>query len=376
MAIWDWFDWSESEAFLSAWEQKIAEHEENIRIIPLIEKELEEVEAILEDMKYWRNDIEHEFEPDSLPFNFLSTSKVVTYLLILVPILLNVAFITLLERKILAFSQFRLGPNKVSWVGFLQPIADALKLFSNQVRTPFRRNLIIYILSPVISLMLVLIVWILVPLRLGSLSVKYSSVIMILILRFGVYPLLLSGWASNRKYAMLGSLRGVAQTISYEISLALILLTFLLYTNSYEFEEIIKFSKLFPIIIILPFSCLLWLISCIAETNRTPFDFSEGESELVSGFNIEYGSGLFALIFIAEYGRIFFLRIISSALFFNLPFNSLFMHIIIIFLVFFWVWSRATLPRYRYDLLMSLAWKDFLPIALAILEVSILFLYF
>merc|ERR1712198_826038 len=137
------------EAFLSAWEQKIAEHEENIRIIPLIEKELEEVEAILEDMKYWRDDIEHEFEPDSLPFNFLSTSKVVTYLLILVPILLNVAFIALLERKILAFSQFRLGPNKVSWVGFLQPIADALKLFSNQVRTPFRRNLIIYILSPV-----------------------------------------------------------------------------------------------------------------------------------------------------------------------------------------------------------------------------------
>merc|ERR1712098_419716 len=170
-----------------------AEHEENIRIIPLIEKELEEVEAILEDMKYWRDDIEHEFEPDSLPFNFLSTSKVVTYLLILVPILLNVAFITLLERKILAFRQFRLGPNKVSWVGTLQPIADALKLFSKQVNGPFSSSLFIYIVSPVLSLLLILIIWSVAPLMTGSLSLKYRSVIIIIILRFGVYPLLLSG---------------------------------------------------------------------------------------------------------------------------------------------------------------------------------------
>jgi len=224
--------------------------------------------------------------------------------------------------------------------------------------------------------MLVLIVWMLVPLISGSLSVKYSSVIIVIILSFGVYPLLLSGWASNSKYAILGSLRGVAQTISYEISLALILLTFLLYANSYEFEEIIKFSKLFPLIMVLPFSCLLWLVSCIAETNRTPFDFSEGESELVSGFNIEYGSGLFALIFIAEYGRIFFLRMISSVLFLGIPLRSPFIHINITFLIFFWIWSRTTLPRYRYDLLISLAWKDFLPIALAGLFASIFFLQF
>ena len=137
--------------------------------------------------------------------------------------------------------------------------------------------------------MLVLIVWMLVPLISGSLSVKYSSVIIVIILRFGVYPLLLSGWASNSKYAILGSLRGVTPTISYEISLALILLTFLLYANFDRFEEIVKFSKLFPLIMAPPpfFSCLLRLVSWLAETNRTPFNFSEGESELVSGFNIE-----------------------------------------------------------------------------------------
>ena len=191
------------------------------------------------------------------------------------PTLLNVALITLLERKILAFRQFRLGPNKVSWVGFLQPIADAVKLFSNQVRAPFRGNSIVYLLSPVIGLMLVSIVWMLVPLIPGSLSVKYSSVIIVIILSFGVYPLLLSGWASDSKYAILGSLRGVTPTISYEISLALILLTFPVYANFDRFEGIIKFSKLFPLIMVLPFSCLLRLVSWLVQTNRTPFNFQK-----------------------------------------------------------------------------------------------------
>ena len=190
------------------------------------------------------------------------------------PTLLNVAFIASLERKILAFRQFRLGPNKVSWVGFLQPIADAVKLFSNQVRAPFRGNSIVYLLSPVIGLMLVSIVWMLVPLISGSLSVKYSSVIIVIILAWSL-PLLLSGWASNSKYAILGSLRGVTPTISYEISLALILLTFLLYANFDRFEEIIKFSKLFPLIMVLPFSCLLRLVSWLVQTNRTPFNFQK-----------------------------------------------------------------------------------------------------
>ena len=239
-------------------------------------------------------------------FPLLIFGKIVASFSILIPTLLSVAYITLLERKILAFRQFRLGSNKVSWVEILQPIADALKLFSKQVSSPFSSNLFIYIIYPTLSILLMLIIWSLTPLIAGSLSLKYSCVIILVILRFGVYPLLLSGWPSNRKYAILGSLRGVAQTISYEISLALMLLTIILYTSSYEIEEITKFSKLLSLLFVMPLISLLWVISCIAETNRTPFDFSEGESESVSGFNNKYRSGLFTLIFIAEYGKIFF----------------------------------------------------------------------
>merc|ERR1711994_764984 len=154
------------------------------------------------------------------------------------------------------------------------------------------------------------------------------------ILRLGVYPLLLAGWSSNRKYALLGGLRGVAQTISYEIRLALIMLAFLVYLSSYNLETLIKNSFFTSLLILAPFRIFLWVISCIAETNRTPFDFSEGESELVSGFNIEYGSGLFALIFIAEYGRIFFLSIISVSILMRLMSRSIITHTIIVTLVF------------------------------------------
>ena len=174
----------------------------------------------------------------------------------------------------------------MSWVGILQPIVDALRLFSKQVSSPFSGNLFIYIIF-LTSSMAILIIWTLASPITGSLCLKYCSVIILVTVRYGVYPLLLSGWSSNRKYAIFGLLRGVAQTISYEISLALILLTIILYTSSYEIEEIIKFSKLLSLLFIIPHISLLWVISCIAETNRTPFDFSEGESELVSGFNIE-----------------------------------------------------------------------------------------
>ena len=306
---------------------------------------------------------------------FLIINKVFSYLLILIPVLLNVAFITLLERKILAFSQLRVGPNKVAWSGRLQPIADAVKLFLNQVEGPFSRNFYIYLWSPMASLCLVLIIWRTLPALLGNLSFKYRIIVILLVIRFGVYPLLLSGWASNRKYALLGSLRGVAQTISYEIRLALIMLVFLVYLKSYELEEIVSNSYVCMFIII-PIMCFMWLISCIAETNRTPFDFSEGESELVSGFNIEYGSGTFAIIFIAEYGRIYFLRILRASLIIGVPVESVKRNFLVIFIVFFWVWARSTLPRFRYDLLINLAWKELLPIALGVVEISTVIFYF
>lgn len=294
------------------------------------------------------------------------------YILILIPVLLNVAFITLLERKILGYRQYRLGPNKVSFIGLLQPIADAIKLFTKQIEFPYRRNYLIFFISPVLSVFLVLLIWIIIPIASGYHFFSFSTIIFLIILRFGVYPLLLAGWASNRKYALIGGLRGVAQTISYEIRLALILLIFLVYYLTYRLEIINYKSNIISIILVAPLVSIFWIVSCLAETNRTPFDFSEGESELVSGFNIEYGSGGFALIFIAEYARIYFLRAVSCFLLIGWPPYSLIRQTISIFFIFFWVWARATLPRFRYDLLIELAWKNILPFTLGYLEVLII----
>ena len=289
--------------------------------------------------------------------------------------LLNVAFITLLERKVLSYSQYRVGPTKVRFIGILQPIADAVKLFSNQLESPFSRNYLLFFFSPVIRVFLVLLLWCTIPTLTGYHNFIYSIILIIIIISFGVYPLLLAGWSSNRKYALLGGLRGVSQTISYEISLALIILIFLIYLNRYSLELILINSYFISLFILSPIIILFWVVSCLAETNRTPFDFSEGESELVSGFNIEYGSGGFALIFIAEYASIYFLRALTNYLGRGFQLSRIFSSFLTIRIVFFWVWARATLPRFRYDLLIRLAWKRILPVTLGILELSILLVY-
>lgn len=250
-----------------------------------------------------------------------------------------------------------------------------MKLFSNQLESPFSRNYILFFFSPVIRVFLVLLIWSTIPLITGYHNFLYSIVIIVIVIRFGVYPLLLAGWSSNRKYAILGGLRGVSQTISYEIRLALIILIFLVYLNNYSLEIMVINSHYVSLFFLSPIILILWVVSCLAETNRTPFDFSEGESELVSGFNIEYGSGGFALIFIAEYARIFFLRALTAYLGTGWPLLSPIRHIVTIILVFFWIWARSTLPRFRYDLLIRLAWKRILPLRLGGLEVSIILIY-
>ena len=281
----------------------------------------------------------------------------------------------MLERKILGYSQYRLGPNKVRLGGVLQPIADAVKLFRNQLESPYSRNYLLFYYSPVCSVFLVLAIWMIIPLLNGFHVFSFSIILFLVVIRFGVYPLLLAGWSSNRKYALLGGLRGVAQTISYEIRLALILLIFLIYNCTYSIEVFITHSIYISFVILSPIILIFWVISCLAETNRTPFDFSEGESELVSGFNIEYGSGGFALIFIAEYARIFFLRAVTGYIGFGWSPFRVVRQLYSILFVFFWVWARATLPRFRYDFLISLAWKRILPLRLGFLEVSLIIVY-
>lgn len=292
--------------------------------------------------------------------------------MLLIPVLVNVAFITLLERKILGYRQSRLGPNKVSFIGILQPIADAIKLFLNQLEIPFRRNYLLFYFSPIFSVFFVLWVWSLIPIIRGFHIYSFSIILFLIILRFNVYPLLLAGWASNRKYALLGGLRGVAQTISYEIRLALILLRFLIFSFRFRIDRVNYRFKRVSVFSLAPFMLIIWIISCLAETNRTPFDFSEGESELVSGFNVEYGSGGFALIFIAEYASIYFLRIITVYMGLGWTPIRILRHVFSIFLVFFWVWARATLPRFRYDFLIRLAWKSILPLTLSYLEILLI----
>jgi len=284
--------------------------------------------------------------------------------------LVNVAFVTLLERKILGYSQLRKGPNKVRIIGIAQPFNDAIKLFSKELVFPNDANIGQYFLAPFCGLFIVLITFSVFPFKESSISIRLSVIFIYIIIRINVYPVLISGWSSNRKYALLGSLRSVAQTVSYEVRLALILIFYLTIRFCLRLK-IISYLNIFWVkwIIFTPIVGI-WLISCLAETNRTPFDFAEGESELVSGFNIEYGSLGFALIFIAEYARIIFISYIFSLIFVSQS-KRIILYIRITVIVRVWIWFRTTFPRYRYDKLINLAWKVYLPMVIFILSLSL-----
>nr|YP_010364860.1 NADH dehydrogenase subunit 1 [Odoiporus longicollis]UOL50377.1 NADH dehydrogenase subunit 1 [Odoiporus longicollis] len=285
-------------------------------------------------------------------------------LVMLVCVLISVAFLTLMERKVLGYIQIRKGPNKVGFMGILQPFSDAIKLFTKEQMYPFMSNFILYYLSPVANLFLGLLLWYSMPFLTFNMNFDYSLMFFLCISSMGVYTIMLAGWSSNSNYSMLGSLRSVAQTISYEVSLVLILLCFMFFVLSFDMADFMKFQENVWFLFINFPICLMWFVSSLAETNRTPFDFAEGESELVSGFNVEYSSGGFAMIFLAEYSNILFMSMFCSLLFLGGIFNSVYMFIKLGIMSFFWVWVRGTLPRYRYDKLMYLAWKSYLPVSL------------
>nr|YP_009045951.1 NADH dehydrogenase subunit 1 [Triops australiensis]CDR98447.1 NADH dehydrogenase subunit 1 [Triops australiensis] len=284
------------------------------------------------------------------------------YLLSVVGVLVGVAFLTLFERKLLGYIQLRKGPNKLGLGGFLQPFADAVKLFTKEQTFPYMSNYLPYYLAPVISLSVSLLVWISLPWGFVLLNSDLMILFFLCCISMGVYTLMAAGWSSNSKYSLLGALRAVAQTVSYEVSLALILLSFVLLISSFNLFTMFSYQTYVWFFYLGPVLSLLWLVSCLAETNRTPFDFAEGESELVSGYNTEYSSGGFALIMLSEYTSILFM----SALFVMMFMGGLSFFFMIKFLliVFIFVWVRGTLPRMRYDKLMNLAWKSFLPVSL------------
>nr|YP_010292308.1 NADH dehydrogenase subunit 1 [Poecilobdella javanica]ULO25932.1 NADH dehydrogenase subunit 1 [Poecilobdella javanica] len=280
--------------------------------------------------------------------------------------LLAMAFYTLLERKLLGYMQLRKGPNKVMLLGLPQPMADAMKLFLKEQPYLIYSNKLYFIYGPLLSLSLTLLLWMIYPFNNPGWWFSFSLVYFLCISAVNVYSTMISGWSSNSKYALLGSLRGVAQTISYEISLSIILLCALIIKGWMDLCKISNSTYSVIFIMLMPVA-MMWYITNLAETNRTPFDFAEGESELVSGFNIEYGSSLFAMIFMAEYCNILFMSLISSLVFIT-SFIKVFSFITVITtmcLSVLFIWVRATYPRMRYDLLMNLTWKSFLPISLS-----------
>nr|UBN08815.1 NADH dehydrogenase subunit 1 [Neogeoscapheus dahmsi] len=285
-------------------------------------------------------------------------------LILLICVMVGVAFLTLLERKVLGYIHIRKGPNSVGFIGILQPFSDAIKLFISEQTFPLVSNYISYYFAPIFSLFLSLLIWMIIPYLSGLYFFELGLLFFLGCTSLGVYTVMVAGWSSNSNYSLLGGLRAVAQTISYEVSLALILLSFVFLVSSYNLINFYYFQNylwlgfvMFPLV-------LIWFISCLAETNRTPFDFAEGESELVSGFNIEYSSGGFALIFLAEYSSILFMSMLMCVLFFGGDLNTFFFFMKLSFISFMFIWVRGTLPRFRYDKLMYLAWKSFLPFSL------------
>lgn len=284
-------------------------------------------------------------------------------LILMICVIVGVAFLTLFERKILGYIQIRKGPNKVGFIGLLQPFADAIKLFTKEQTYPYISNFIVYYFCPVFSLFLALLTWMCIPYLIKLYSFNLGLIFFLVCTRLGVYGVIIAGWSSNSNYSLLGGLRSVAQTISYEVSLALILISYIFLLGGFNIS-LFFYKQNFIWFLFLRFPlAYIWFISCLAETNRTPFDFAEGESELVSGFNVEYSRGGFALIFLAEYARILFIRILFSLVFLggNL---SIFFYLKLVFISFLFIWVRGTMPRYRYDKLMYLAWKSYLSISL------------
>nr|YP_010688340.1 NADH dehydrogenase subunit 1 [Mylabris phalerata]WBR65768.1 NADH dehydrogenase subunit 1 [Mylabris phalerata] len=288
----------------------------------------------------------------------------ISMIFMVVCVLIGVAYLTLLERKVLGYIQIRKGPNKVGFWGILQPFSDAIKLFTKEQTFPYMANLNIYYFSPAVNLFISLLLWMCMPFFTVYLNFSMSILFFLAVSSLAVYSLMLAGWSSNSGYSLLGSLRSVAQTISYEVSLALIFMSFIYLILSMNVLEFIKVQKFIWLLFLMFPLSLMWIISGLAETNRTPFDFAEGESELVSGFNIEYSSGGFALIFLAEYSSILFMSMLCVLIFMGGDIYSLWFFFKLTLLSFFWVWARGTLPRFRYDKLMYLAWKGFLPSSL------------
>jgi NADH-quinone oxidoreductase subunit H len=300
-------------------------------------------------------------------------------LIIVLPLLISVAYFTLAERKILGAIQRRRGPNVIGVFGLLQPLADGFKLFVKETILPSNANKFIFILSPIITFVISLMGWAVIPYSEYAVlsDINIGILYMFAISSLGVYGIIMSGWSSNSKYAFLGALRSAAQMVSYEVSIGFIIVTIVICCGSFNLQNIIESQK--NVWFIIPFFplFLMFFVSALAETNRHPFDLPEAEAELVSGYNVEYSAMGFALFSLGEYANMLLMSSLNVILFFggwlspltilNFIPGSFWFGSKICFFVILYVWMRAALPRYRYDQLMNIGWKIFLPISLTYL---------
>ncbi len=304
---------------------------------------------------------------------------IVKILLIVLPLMLGVAYLTLAERKVIGWMQIRIGPNRVGPLGLLQPIADGLKLLMKEIIIPTGSNKLLFVIAPIMALMPALAAWAVIPFN-AELVLSNANAGLLYILAMtslGVYGVIIAGWASNSKYAFLGSLRSAAQIVSYEIAMGFALVCVLMASQSLNLGDIVHgqqgrfglmnwyFIPLFPMLVV-------YLISGVAETNRAPFDMAEGESEIVAGFHVEYSGMAFALFFLAEYANMYLIAFLTAIMFMGgwlspvpfIPDSIVWLFAKVAFVLFLFLWFRATFPRYRYDQLMRLGWKVFIPLSI------------
>ena len=309
---------------------------------------------------------------------------VIKIVAIVLPLMGAVAYLTLAERKVIGYMQVRIGPNRVGPMGLLQPIADAIKLLTKEVIIPSGANKFLFVIAPVMSIMPALAAWAVIPFspELVLADVDAGLLYVLAITSMGVYGVIIAGWASNSKYAFLGSLRSAAQIVAYEIAMGFALVCVLMMSQSLNLSDIVmrqesgwgalswNFIPLFPMF-------LVYLISGVAETNRAPFDVAEGESEIVAGFHVEYSGMAFAIFFLAEYANMILVSTLCATMFLGgwlspvpfLPDGFIWLAVKVSFVLFLFLWFRATFPRYRYDQIMRLGWKVFIPLTLVWLVV-------
>ena len=313
-----------------------------------------------------------------LPEIFITTFwTILKIVAIVIPLMISVAYLTYFERRVIGFMQGRLGPNRVGYFGLLQPIADALKLMFKEIINPTKSNNFLFLLAPILTIAPAFAAWAVIPFNaeLVLSDINAGLLYVLAMTSIAVYGVIIAGWASNSKYAFLGSLRSAAQIVSYEIAMGFTLVGVLMCANSLNLGEIVMSQSggisqwyiwpLFPLFII-------YFISAVAETNRAPFDVAEGESEIVAGFHVEYSGMAFAVFFLAEYANMILVSMLAALMFLGgwlspfefLPDSIVWLLLKVAFLLFFFLWFRATFPRYRYDQIMRLGWKIFIPITI------------